>query len=97
MSANKLTDETTRKVANLIKINIPDAEIPNYTKQLNTVLEAVEVLGELDTKQVVGTSQTHGLVNVLRDDEEVEPGLDMTKYKNNQNFKNGYFIVKKVL
>jgi aspartyl-tRNA(Asn)/glutamyl-tRNA(Gln) amidotransferase subunit C len=92
----KLTDETTKKVADLIKINIPEKELSNYTKQLNTVLESVDVLKELDTENIEGTSQTHGLKNVLRED-VAEPGLDMKKYKNLKNFKNGYFVVDKVI
>jgi aspartyl/glutamyl-tRNA(Asn/Gln) amidotransferase C subunit len=54
------------------------------------------VLNELDTEKIETTSQTHGLVNVLRED-EAEPGLDMDKYKNDRNFKKGYFVVDKVI
>lgn len=97
-----ITDVTTEKVADLIKIKIPASEIPNYTEQLSTVLQSVEVLQELDTEGVKETAQTHGMDNVLREDEAVE-GLDMTNYKNAKNFKpapdgvGGYFVVDKVI
>lgn len=91
-----INDDTTKKIADLIKIKIPNSDIPQYTSQLNTVLESVEVLGELDTKDVPITSQTHGMENVLREDEP-KPGLNLNNYKNVRNFKNGYFLVKKVL
>lgn len=93
---NKLDDNTTKSVAGLIKIKIPDADLPKYTSQLNTVLESVEVLKELDTESVKETSQTHGLTNVIRADEPT-PGLDLKKYKNRRNFSGKYFTVKKVL
>ena len=92
----KLSDKDTAKIANLIKIHIPESDLPKYTSQLNTVLGAVPVLQELDTDDVEITSQTHGLVNVLREDIP-EPGLDMSKYQNTRNFKNGSFVVDKVL
>jgi aspartyl-tRNA(Asn)/glutamyl-tRNA(Gln) amidotransferase subunit C len=95
-SPEKITDKTTTKVADLIKINIPESEIATYTEQLSTVLDSVTVLNELDTEKIETTSQTHGLVNVLRED-EAEPGLDMDKYKNDRNFKKGYFVVDKVI
>lgn len=96
MATQLIIDETTAKVANLIKIKIPNEELPKYTSQLNTVLESVDVLQEVDTKDTPITAQTHGLTNVLRED-EVKPGLDMTNYKNTKNFRKPNFIVKKVL
>lgn len=81
--SHMLTDVETEKIAGLIKIKIPKEELPNYTSQLNTVLKAADVLQELDTKNVVPTAQTHGLENVLREDEP-KPGLDMQKYPNSQ-------------
>jgi aspartyl-tRNA(Asn)/glutamyl-tRNA(Gln) amidotransferase subunit C len=94
--SKQIDDKVTKKVADLIKINIPEEEIPNYTQQLNTVLEAADDVSELDTKGVEITSQTHGLKNVWREDEP-EEGLDMSKYPNTQNWDGKYFVVKKVL
>lgn len=94
--SNLIDDKTTSEVANLIKINISDSDLPKYTKQLNAVLDAIEVFKEIDTSGVETTSQTHGLTNVLRED-ETEKGLDIDKYPNRQNLKNGYFEVRKVL
>lgn len=81
--SHMLTDADTKKITGLIKIAIPDSELPKYTSQLNTVLKAADVLQELDTKNVVPTAQTHGLENILRTD-EAKPGLDMQKYPNAQ-------------
>lgn len=91
-----IDDKTTAKAADLIKIEIPASELPKYTAQLQTVLDAVEVLKEVDTSAVKPTAQTHGLQNVWRED-VATPGLDMSKYQNRRNFKDHYFRVKKVL
>ncbi len=95
MDSAIIEDNTTAKVADLIKINIPKDKLKSYSDQLNTVLESVSVLNELDTENVLPSSQTHGLKNVWQED-TATPGLDMSKYKNTRNFKNGYFVVKKV-
>ncbi len=96
MASKHIRDEETRQIADLIKIRIPQQQLPKYTSQLNTVLDAVEDLKELDTNKIETTSQTHGLKNVLREDEPTK-GLDMSKYENKQNFQNGYFVVSKVI
>ena len=94
--AKKILDSDVQAIADLIKIHIPEDQLQHYSSQLNTVLEAVEVLKELDTDSISETSQTHGLVNVLAED-EVEVGLQMDKYPNRKNFANKYFVVKRVL
>ena len=96
MSKVKFSDNEVAKIADLIKISIPESELGKYGNQLETVLDAVPVLQELDTADVAVTAQTHGLVSVLREDEP-EDSLDMSKYKNTQNFNGTNFIVKKVL
>lgn len=97
MSKSKLIDNSTvEKISGLIKIRIKPEELSSYASQLNTVLESVKVLQELETEDVEETSQTHGLKNVLRED-VAKPGLDMSEYKNDKNFENGYFIVDKVI
>lgn len=92
----KLTKAEVKKIADLIKIAIPDKELDHYAAQLNTALDSVEVLKELKADKVKPTSQTHGLTNVYRED-EVHQGLDINKYLNRKNMLGNYFAVKKVL
>lgn len=91
-----VTDADTKKIAGLIKIHLKEDEVAKYTIQLNTALDAMDVLKELDTEKVVETSQTHGLTNVLAEDEP-QPGLDIAEYPNRKNFDKSYFVVNKVL
>ena len=92
----KISKEQILKIADLIKIHLDESDILHYQEQLETVLNSVEVLKELDTDHTTETSQTHGLENVL-DDDEPQEGLDISKYPNRANIENGYFRVKKVL
>lgn len=95
MSKN-ITDEDISKIADLIKINIPKGSRGKYATQLNTVLEAMDVLKEVDTKNIEPTSQTHGLVNIMAED-KVESGLNIDDYKNRKNIQGRYFVVNKVI
>jgi len=94
--AHTLNDKETEHIADLIKIHISQNDIPKFTAQLNTVLEAIPVLDELVTDGVPEASQTHGLKNILREDVAVK-GLDIHKYPNTQNLQHTSFVVKKVL
>jgi aspartyl-tRNA(Asn)/glutamyl-tRNA(Gln) amidotransferase subunit C len=84
------------KVAKLIKLNLTEQEIQSYQEQLNVVLPSVDVLQELNTDNVKETSQTHGLENVVAEDEP-EAGLDINKYPNKENLKDNYFVVHRVI
>ena len=85
-----------QKIADLIKIHLNEDQLAHYQDQLNTVLESVEVLKELDTHNVAETSQTHGLQNILAEDIAIA-GLDIDQYPNKDNLENGYFTVKRVV
>ena len=87
--SKKLTDIDIDKIADLIKIKIPLKDRAGYTKQLNTVLEAADVLAQVDVSNVKPTSQTHGLENITGDD-VVEKGLNI-------NLRDKYFIVNRVI
>ncbi|MFZ6022107.1 MAG: Asp-tRNA(Asn)/Glu-tRNA(Gln) amidotransferase subunit GatC [Patescibacteria group bacterium] len=92
----QITNDETKKIAGLIRIHLEDSEVTTYTDQLNTVLSAVDVLKELDTAQVQETSQTHGLTNIVAEDEPTF-GLSINEYPKMGNLQKSYFVVDKVL
>ncbi len=92
----KLSQADVKKIANLIKLSMSEEEIQHYQEQLNVVLPSVDVLQQLNTDDTKETSQTHGLENVLAED-EVEPGLDINEYPNKGNLENNYFVVNRVI
>ncbi|MCA9383422.1 Asp-tRNA(Asn)/Glu-tRNA(Gln) amidotransferase subunit GatC [Candidatus Dojkabacteria bacterium] len=93
----KLTKDDIKKVADLIKIHIPEEELDNYLSQLETALDPVNDFEELDTKGVAITSQTIGTKNINRKD-EVKPSLSQRDaLLNGKNIKNGYFTVQQVI
>ncbi|HWA51901.1 MAG TPA: Asp-tRNA(Asn)/Glu-tRNA(Gln) amidotransferase subunit GatC [Patescibacteria group bacterium] len=95
----KLTLDDTKKVASLARLQLTDKEIEKFTKQLSKVLDHIDELNQIDTKNVEPTSQTTGLVNVLRNDE-----IDETKVltqdealSGTENTINGFFVVPQIL
>ena len=63
-----LTEEQVRHIAKLARIRLTDEEVKKFSKQLTDVLEYVNILGEVDTENVVETSQVTGLKNVMEED-----------------------------
>lgn len=93
---HKLTTTDIKHLADLIKIHLKADELESYASQLNSVLEAIDVLNEIETKDIKPAAQTHGLQNMLAED-TIETGLNMNDYQNLKNFKSPYFVVNKVI
>ena len=60
--------QEVRKVANLARLNISEAEEAEFTTQLNSILEYFEQLSELDTTDVPPTTRAIETSNITRTD-----------------------------
>jgi aspartyl-tRNA(Asn)/glutamyl-tRNA(Gln) amidotransferase subunit C len=58
-----------KKVANLARLNITEAEEVAFTTQLNSILEYFEQLNELDTTDVLPTTRAIETSNITRADQ----------------------------
>ncbi len=67
-----LSNEQIKHIANLARLELTTEEETKYGEQLSAVLDYVDKLTEVDTADVLITSQTGGLVNAWRED-EVKP------------------------
>lgn len=63
-----LSKEDVLNVAKLARIELTDAEVEKFQKQLSGVLSYIEQLQQVDTKGIVETAQVTGLENVTRPD-----------------------------
>ena len=63
-----LSREEVEHVALLGRLKLDEAEIGQFTKQMNDILDNFAQLQEVDTSHVDGTAHVLSLVNVLRDD-----------------------------
>ncbi|MBI4348821.1 MAG: Asp-tRNA(Asn)/Glu-tRNA(Gln) amidotransferase subunit GatC [Elusimicrobia bacterium] len=92
-----IEEKTVRDVARLARIGLTDDEIERMRSQLGKILETMEELKALDTRDVPPTSHVLGLTDVLRPDEarpfaHVQALLDGAPRR-----EGGYFRVPKVI
>lgn len=86
-----------RKVSILANLSIPEQDILVFEKQLDETLTTIQRLNEVDTTDIIPTSQVTGLENVLRED-IVKPSLSQEEaLKNAKHTYNGFFVVPAVL
>ena len=97
MSQKQISKEEVKHIAKLAWIGLSSEEIQKFQKQLSGILEYVDQLNELDTKDIPPTFQVTGLKNIWRED-TVEPSLTQKEALQNAPMqKDGYFKVKKVM
>ncbi|MCR4399043.1 MAG: Asp-tRNA(Asn)/Glu-tRNA(Gln) amidotransferase subunit GatC [Firmicutes bacterium] len=83
-------------VARLARLELGEDEIEEYTRQLSRILEHIQKLQRLDTKDVPPTSHVLDLKNVLRAD-ETRPGLSREEALSNApDAVSGFFRVPKI-
>ena len=73
MSESSLSAEEVRAIADLARLELSDAEVALYQRQLSDILGYFQKLQELETSQVDPTSSVLPLTNVMRADEAADP------------------------
>ena len=66
--------DQVRKVASLARLELTEAEEQQFTGQLNSILDYVQQLDELDTKDVPPTTRAIEVSNITRPDRLVTFG-----------------------
>ncbi|HNX26800.1 MAG TPA: Asp-tRNA(Asn)/Glu-tRNA(Gln) amidotransferase subunit GatC [Phycisphaerae bacterium] len=93
----EITTDIVRHIGQLSRIELTDAEVETFAKQLGDVLKYFDKLNELDTDGVQPMAHAVELVNVLADD-VVSPGLTVEQALANAPAREGNFYkVPKVL
>ena len=93
--AMALSHDEVLHLAKLSKLTLSSEEVLHFADQLTPVVEYFRELNEIDTSNVSETSQTTGLVDVLRTDEVDAPRVLSQEEALSQASKthNGYFVV----
>lgn len=93
----KLTMADVQHVAKLARLDLPPQRLEKLTDQLESILEYVAKIGEVDTAGVEPMAHALPLHNVLRED-VVEPSLPLEKVLANAPETDGpFFKVPKVI
>lgn len=69
----ELSHDEVRRIAELAKLDLTDAEVALYAGQLSHILQHFQKLQTLDTSHIEPTASVLPLKNVLRPDEPAEP------------------------
>ncbi|MDR1960163.1 MAG: Asp-tRNA(Asn)/Glu-tRNA(Gln) amidotransferase subunit GatC [Planctomycetaceae bacterium] len=77
----KITQEDVLKISMLARLNPTPEEAERAAKDLQQVLDYVELLNEVDTRNVEPMTRVIDEVNRLREDENL-PGLERLKVMN---------------
>jgi aspartyl-tRNA(Asn)/glutamyl-tRNA(Gln) amidotransferase subunit C len=89
------TDEVLR-IAKLANTPIPQSQIEEAKKGFVSIVDLVNKIQSLDTKDIQETNQVTGLENIMRND-EVEPSLTQDEALSNAKRQhNGFFVVDAV-
>lgn len=92
----KITLDEVRHVAKLARLELLEQEEKLMTEQINSILDYMDKLNELDTSNVPPTTHAIQLENVFRTD-RVEPSLDREEALTNAPQSDGSsFVVPKV-
>ena len=65
---NRISTDNVRKVAKLARLDLPEEKIATYTGQLESILDYVSQLAEIDTEGVPETTRAVEVTNVTRED-----------------------------
>lgn len=99
MAKKNLTKEDILHIAKLGNLTLNEKEIEAFKKQLSSVIDYIDKLREVDTKNVEPSSQITGLTDVLRED-KVDDKRTLTSEQalaNTKSKEGPFFKVKAIL
>ncbi|MEK7499525.1 MAG: Asp-tRNA(Asn)/Glu-tRNA(Gln) amidotransferase subunit GatC [Patescibacteria group bacterium] len=89
-----ITQDEVKKIADLARLHLSDAELGEYSANISGILENFETIRTIDTKNVASADDTSGLQNVTREDVAYENILGTPEQLlKNAKTKNGYVVV----
>jgi len=93
-----LSTEDVLKLARLSRLKLSDDEVNTFKKEINEILSYVDMLKEVDTKDLKPTYQVTGLENKMRKDEVKDYGVTQEELLKNLPDKDANYIkTKRVL
>ncbi|MBU0766333.1 Asp-tRNA(Asn)/Glu-tRNA(Gln) amidotransferase subunit GatC [Patescibacteria group bacterium] len=67
-----LSKDDVKHIAKLARLNLKDSEVDKFTRELSSIIDYVDQLQEVDTKNVEPSEQVTGLTNGFREDKVIE-------------------------
>jgi len=96
-SGMKIKKQEVDHVALLARLKFSETEKERFTTQLNTILEYMDKLKELDTSQVEPTFHAVARTNVFREDQVLSSNPQDLSLSNAPDAERGFFRVPKII
>jgi len=93
----KISKEEVEHVALLARLKFSETEKERFTIQLNSILEYMDTLKELDTTQVEPTFHAVARKNVFREDQVLPSSPQDLALSNAPDGDRGFFRVPKII
>lgn len=92
-----LSLEDVRRVAELARLEMDEAELAEMQEKLSSLLGHIEVMNELDTESISPTAQVGTAGNVWREDESKPSFTQEEALRNTAASRDGFFAVSAVM
>ena len=92
-----VSDADVKKIAKLARLRLTDDEVKLYGGQLAKILDSMNALAALDTKNVTPTTSVLDVTDVIREDEPRTFELRERLSENAPDRDGPYFKVRKVI
>lgn len=89
--------KTVRHIARLARIAVRDDELPALAGELNSILDWVEQLREVDTTGVEPMTSAVAMSMKMREDAVTAPNLQKEVTMNAPGAEDGFYVVPKVV
>lgn len=94
----KFSDDDVQKLARLSRLRLNNDEIKQFQGEMNSILDYVEKLDDVDVAGFEPTIQVTGLTNRVRSDELINYGVSQKELlKNAPKTEAGQFKVKRMV
>ena len=93
----KITTKEVEYVAKLARLKLTEQEKELFTEQLDSILDYMGKLNELDTEKIPPTSHVLPLKNVMREDEGKDSHLHEELLSNAPERDDNFFSVPKII
>lgn len=94
---SRITPEQVHYIASLARLSLDESEVAQMAKELDRILEYVDSLAELDTRDITPTAHAIALQTPVRDDEPAKAMDPALAISNAPEHVNSAFSVPKVL
>ena len=92
-----LDSDDVKKIANLARLQIDEADIPGYAKNLSNILGLVEQMDAVDTNSVTPMAHPLDAVQRLRSDEVTEENQREHFQEHAPKVEDGLYLVPQVI